>query len=82
MIPDPSTIRLIHLHMIQDELERQGLLRQHRDEEPPFARGPAAATRRVAARALHALARQIDPVSHPRSAAPVTNTGTPDGIPT
>lgn len=76
MIPDPSTIRLIHLHMIQDELQRQGMLRQHRDRDPSPARGPAMVTRLVAAQALHALARRIDPVSRP----PTPHVNASDGV--
>lgn len=59
--PDASTVRLIHRHMIEEEMRRHRRPNRDGADRPGPRRQPVMAVRHATARALHAVARWIEP---------------------
>lgn len=61
MIPDPGTTRLIHDHMVEEELQRQRPADERRQTEPWPIQSPRHVLREAIAGSVYRLATVIDP---------------------
>ena len=75
MIPDPGTVRMIHDHMIDEELQRQRPM-DERDERHATEAYPVQTSRHVLREAIantvYRIARRIDPQPRAEDAVKTT----------